>query len=47
MTISITKDWPPGCYLLKLVGNGGQEQFVPLTVRDDSLHGRRTSCRTA
>jgi N,N-dimethylformamidase beta subunit-like, C-terminal len=36
MTISITKEWPPGCYLLKLVGNGGQEQFVPLTVRDDS-----------
>jgi hypothetical protein len=36
MTISITKDWPPGCYLLKLVGNGGQEQFVPLTVRDDT-----------
>ena len=36
MTISITDEWPPGCYLLKLVGNGGQEQFVPLTVRDDS-----------
>ncbi len=36
MKISITKEWPPGCYLLKLVGNGGQEQFVPLTVRDDS-----------
>ena len=35
MTISITEEWPPGCYLLKLVGNGGQEQFVPLTVRDD------------
>jgi len=36
MTISITEAWPPGCYLLKLVGNGGQEQFVPLTVRDDN-----------
>lgn len=36
MTLSITKDWPPGCYLLKLVGNGGEEQFVPLTVRDDA-----------
>ena len=36
MTISITKEWPPGCYLLKLVGNAGQEQFVPLTVRDDT-----------
>lgn len=28
--------WPPGCYLLKLVGSGGQQQFVPLTVRDDT-----------
>ena len=36
MTLHISKDWPPGCYLLKLVGNGGQEQFVPLTVRDDT-----------
>jgi len=35
-TISITKDWAPGCYLLKLVGDGGQQQFVPLTVRDDA-----------
>ena len=32
----MTKDWPPGCYLLKLVGSGGEEQFVPLTVRDDA-----------
>jgi hypothetical protein len=36
MTIPITSDWPPGCYLLKLVGDGGQQQFVPLTVRDDT-----------
>ncbi len=36
MTISITKDWLPGCYLLKLVGSGGEEQFVPLTIRDDA-----------
>jgi hypothetical protein len=37
-TLSFTVDdsWPPGCYLLKLVGNGGQEQFIPLTVRDDA-----------
>jgi hypothetical protein len=36
-TVSFTVDntWPPGCYLLKLVGNAGQEQFIPLTVRDD------------
>ena len=36
MTISVTKDWLPGCYLLKLVGSGGEEQFVPLTIRDDT-----------
>ncbi len=36
MTLSVTKDWPPGCYLLKLVGSGGEQQFVPLTVRDDT-----------
>jgi hypothetical protein len=36
MTLSIAKDWPPGCYLLKLVGSGGEEQFVPLTVRNDA-----------
>jgi hypothetical protein len=37
-TLSFTVDqsWPPGCYLLKLMGDGGQEQFVPLTVRDDT-----------
>jgi hypothetical protein len=35
MMVTVAKDWPPGCYLLKLVGNGGEEQFVPLTVRDD------------
>jgi hypothetical protein len=37
-TLSFTVDdtWPPGCYLLKLVGDGGQEQYVPLTVRDDT-----------
>jgi hypothetical protein len=37
-TLSFTVDdtWPPGCYLLKLVGNSGEEQYVPLTVRDDN-----------
>ena len=25
---------------MKLVGNGGEEQFVPLTIRDDASHGR-------
>ena len=36
MTLDITKDWLPGCYLLKLVGSGGEQQFVPLTIRDDA-----------
>ena len=36
MNISVTRDWPPGCYLLKLVGTGGEQQFVPITVRDDA-----------
>jgi len=37
-TLSFTVDdtWPPGCYLLKLLGNGGQQQFIPLTIRDDA-----------
>ena len=36
MTLNITKDWLPGCYLVKLVGSGGEEQFVPLTIRNDA-----------
>jgi N,N-dimethylformamidase beta subunit-like, C-terminal len=36
LMVNIDKDWPPGCYLLKLVGDGGEQQFVPLTVRDDT-----------
>ena len=36
LMLNITKDWLPGCYLLKLVGDGGEEQFVPLTIRDDA-----------
>ncbi len=36
LSLRIDDRWPPGCYLLKLVGSGGQEQFVPLTIRDDA-----------
>jgi hypothetical protein len=36
MTLNIDKDWPPGCYLVKLVGSGGEQQFVPLTIRNDA-----------
>ncbi len=35
-TLHIDDTWPPGCYLLKLSGTGGEQQYVPLTVRDDS-----------
>ncbi|MGD0311520.1 MAG: N,N-dimethylformamidase beta subunit family domain-containing protein [Acidimicrobiales bacterium] len=36
ITVPISTDWPPGAYLLKLVGSTGEQQFVPLCVRDDS-----------
>jgi len=36
VSVPIDETWPPGAYLLKLVGSGGQQQFVPLCVRDDS-----------
>ncbi len=36
LTVTIGPTWPPGAYLLKLVGTGGEQQFVPLCVRDDT-----------
>jgi hypothetical protein len=36
MTLTIEAAWPPGPYLLKLVGVTGEQQFVPLCVRDDA-----------
>lgn len=36
LTVEVGQDWPPGAYLLKLVGTGSQQQFVPLCVRDDA-----------
>jgi hypothetical protein len=35
-TVKVDKTWPPGCYLLKLVGDAGQQQYITLTVRDDA-----------
>ncbi|MHB8295348.1 MAG: N,N-dimethylformamidase beta subunit family domain-containing protein [Acidimicrobiales bacterium] len=35
-TFTVGASWPPGDYLLKLVGSGGQQQYVPLCVRDDA-----------
>jgi hypothetical protein len=36
LTVPIDQRWPPGAYLLKLVGATGEQQFVPLCVRDDT-----------
>ena len=36
LTVPVDATWPPGAYLLKLVGATGEQQFVPLCVRDDS-----------
>jgi hypothetical protein len=36
--LTVDETWPPGCYLLKVVGSTGAKTFVPLCVRDDSSH---------
>ncbi|MGH9006560.1 MAG: N,N-dimethylformamidase beta subunit family domain-containing protein, partial [Acidimicrobiales bacterium] len=36
LTMKVSSAWLPGNYLLKLVGDGGQQQYIPLTVRNDS-----------
>jgi len=36
LSFTLGAEWPPGDYLLKLVGSGGQQQYIPLTVRDDA-----------
>ena len=36
LQIAVDATWPPGAYLLKLVGAGGEQAFVPLCVRDDA-----------
>ena len=38
LTFTIDLSWPPGAYLLKLVGATSEQQFVPLCVRDDASH---------
>ena len=38
LNVTIDPTWPPGAYLLKLVGATGEQQFVPLCVRDDASH---------
>jgi hypothetical protein len=36
LTVKVDKTWPPGVYLLKLVGTSNEQQYVPLCVRDDA-----------
>ncbi len=36
LQFTIDSTWPPGAYLLKLVGATDEQQFVPLCVRDDT-----------
>jgi hypothetical protein len=36
LSVKVDATWPPGNYLLKLVGDAGQQQYIPLTVRDDT-----------
>ncbi|HWD09270.1 MAG TPA: N,N-dimethylformamidase beta subunit family domain-containing protein [Actinomycetota bacterium] len=36
LSVHIDASWTPGDYLLKLVGDGGQQRYIPLTVIDPS-----------
>ena len=39
MSIPVGADWMPGAYLVKLVSSGGDQSYVPFTVRDDNAVG--------
>lgn len=36
LELTVTDDWPPGSYLIKLVASSGEAHYVPLTVRRDT-----------
>ncbi len=36
LDVTIDDSWPPGSYLLKLIGATGEQGFIPLCVRDDT-----------
>ncbi|MGH9105448.1 MAG: N,N-dimethylformamidase beta subunit family domain-containing protein [Acidimicrobiales bacterium] len=38
ITVTVPSTWPSGDYLLKLIGSGGQQGYVQLTVWDPSSH---------
>jgi hypothetical protein len=38
LSFTVTPDWAPGDYLLKLIGSSGEMSYVPFCVRDDDSH---------
>ena len=36
ISVPVTAEWPPGDYLLKLVGSSGAQAYVPICLRDDT-----------
>ncbi len=38
LSFTITSSWPQGQYLLKLIGSGGQQSYVPLTIWNPDSH---------
>jgi len=38
LSLSLSEDFVPGDYLFKLVGSGGQQSYIPLTVWDPASH---------
>lgn len=38
LSFTVTSAWVQGDYLLKLVGSGGQQSYVPITIEDPSSH---------
>ncbi len=36
VSFTVDRSWPPGAYLLKLVGSTSEQQYVPFCVRDDT-----------
>ncbi len=37
LTLPTDASWPQGDYLLKLVGSSGNQQLIPITLRDDNV----------
>ena len=38
LSFTVSRHWVQGQYLLKLIGSGGQQSYVPLTIWDPSSH---------